>query len=179
MADVSELMAAIYRGDRELAQRLVDAGATVDLFAAAALGRADAITHLLDENPAGVSEYSPDGWTPLHLAAFFGQPEAVGVLLARGADVNARLRNQMANLALHAAAALLLEAGSEPDAVQSGGYAALHSAAQNGDLTTAGLLLAHGAQVGILSESGQTPAELAESKGHAAVAERLRAPALQ
>ena len=77
----------------------------------------------------------------LHLAAFFGQDDAVRLLLARGADPDAPGTGWMTGTPLNAAAsarratvvALLLEAGADPDAVQRGGWTPLHSAAHNGD----------------------------------------------
>ena len=46
---------------------------------------------------AGLNAYSYDGWTPLHLAAFFGQRAAVERLMAAGADLNAVSRNALRN----------------------------------------------------------------------------------
>jgi len=43
------------------------------------------LTELLAEDPELVDAMSGDGFTPLHLAAFFGQADAVRLLLARGA----------------------------------------------------------------------------------------------
>ena len=46
------------------------------------IGRVDA---LLDAAPWAIDMLSPDGWTALHLAAFFGHDEVVLRLLERGA----------------------------------------------------------------------------------------------
>ena len=78
-----------------------------------------------------MSAVSSDGWTPLHLAAFFGKGDAARLLLNKGASVTARSTNQMANTPLHAAAAgkhaeivkLLLDHGANANARQHGGWA--------------------------------------------------------
>ena len=61
-----------------------------------------------------MSEYAPDGFTPVALAAFFGQPAAVKALIAAGADVNAAAKNGLKVAALHAAVA-----GGKLDIVQA------------------------------------------------------------
>ena len=48
---------------------------------------------------------SAGGWTALHLAAHYGQPEVVRLLLAAGADVDALAENGEANTPLMAAVA--------------------------------------------------------------------------
>ena len=122
--------------------------------------------------------FSHDGWTALHLTAFFSRTEAALLLLAHGADASAPSRNPMMNQPLHAAAAgradlklvqALLDAGADPDAPQRGGYCALHSAAQNGNEAMVRLLLARGANRAKAAADGRTPVELAREKGHASV----------
>lgn len=103
---ISALLTAIYYGRGDIADLLVARGADVDLFAAAALGRTERLEALLRANSALVHSYSPDGWTSLHLAAFFGHPDAVTVLLARGAGVRAVSRNSTGNTPFHSALAV-------------------------------------------------------------------------
>src|SRR6266516_1469076 len=95
------LMAALYRGNQDFVQALVEAGAPLDVFAAAALGRTDVLQTILARDASAVRWYAYDGWTPLHLAAFFGQRPAVERLIAAGADLNAISRNALKNSALH------------------------------------------------------------------------------
>ena len=132
------LMSALYRGHHDVVAALIDAGAEVDVFAAAALGRGEDLSRTLNEET--VAAYAYDGWTPLHLAAFFGQLGAARVLLASGADVHAVSRNSMANTPLHAATAgrhpdialLLLDHGASGSALDAGGYTPRQIASQNG-----------------------------------------------
>jgi ankyrin repeat protein len=110
----------------------------VDVFAAAATGRLADLERALKDSSA-VSSFAYDGWTPLHLAAFFGHLEAARLLLAEGADVKAVSRNGMKNTPLHAATAgrhgelalLLLQHGADPAALDAGGYTPLQIATQN------------------------------------------------
>jgi ankyrin repeat protein len=133
----SPLMAALYRGHHEIADAVIEAGAEIDVFAAAATGRMRELRHSV--TPETVNGYSYDGWTPLHLAAFFGHLDAARLLLDEGADVHAVSRNSLANTPLHAATAgkhdevalVLLSAGAASDTVDSGGYTPRQIATQN------------------------------------------------
>ena len=135
----SALMAALYRGHHAIVNALVDLGAEIDEFAAAATGRMPELVRAL-HHPGAVSAYSFDGWTPLHLASFFGQREAARALLDAGAEVNALSRNSLTNTPLHAAVAgrhteaalLLLQHGADPTIRDGGDYTAAAIAAENG-----------------------------------------------
>jgi hypothetical protein len=83
---VSALMRARYRLDRALVEAVKRFVADLDVFEAAALGDLDRLTELLDADPSLANARSGDGFTVLHLAAFFGQAEAATLLLERGAD---------------------------------------------------------------------------------------------
>lgn len=134
----SPVMAALYRGHHQVIAVLLDAGADIDIFAAAAIGRIDALRRVLDDGGA-VNVYAYDGWTPLHLAAFFGQIDAARALLGAGADVQAVSRNALTNTPLHAATAgkhsevalLLLKNGAKGDVMDAGNYTPLQIAVQN------------------------------------------------
>jgi ankyrin repeat protein len=133
----SPLMAALYRGHADIVDALIDAGAEIDVFAAAATGRLDDLRRTVNERTLNALAY--DGWTPLHLAAFFGHLEAAKLLLESGADVRTVSHNAMKNTPLHAATAgrhadvalLLLEQGANPTTVDAGGYTPLQIAKQN------------------------------------------------
>jgi uncharacterized protein len=146
------LMAALYRGHHHIVSALLEAGAAVDLFAAAALGRMGDLTRALSA-PAVVRSYAYDGWTPLHLAAFFGRLDAATRLLDAGADVNAVSHNSLHNTPLHAATAgghgdvalRLLDRGADVRVADAGGHTPLHIAAENGLLEVVKALLDRGA----------------------------------
>jgi ankyrin repeat protein len=100
-----------------------------------------------------VNSYAADGFFPLALAAHFGQPAAVQLLLDRGADVSQAAANPMKVQALHAAVAgrnhaavkMLLEAGADPNVEQHGGWTARMAAEEQGDAATIDLLRQFGA----------------------------------
>ncbi|MEZ5139080.1 MAG: ankyrin repeat domain-containing protein [Acidimicrobiales bacterium] len=62
------------------------AGRPADALDAAALGDVDRLRTLLDEAPDAATAEAADGFTALHLAAWFGRPRCAELLLARGAD---------------------------------------------------------------------------------------------
>jgi ankyrin repeat protein len=134
----SPVMTALYRGHQTIVDALIAAGAEIDVFAAAALGRLQELRNTLDGT--SVNAYSYDGWTPLHLAAFFGRHDAAQVLLDAGADVTAVSQNSLANTPLHAATAgkhsdvalLLYARGGDKAVTDVGGYTPLQIAEQNG-----------------------------------------------
>ena len=179
---ISAVLLARYRFDRPTMDALLAADPDLDLFEGAALGRIDRVRVALDDTPDAVHAFSPDGFTALHLAAFFGKPEIARALLDAGASVDAYTTNELANQPLHAAAAgrhlevcrLLLAAGADVNATQHGGYTPLHEAAQHGDVEMVELFLSAGADPTIAVIEGGTPADLAEAAGHADVAHRLR-----
>jgi ankyrin repeat protein len=177
----TDLLAAVYRGDDAARDAILAVRAPGDVFEAAAVGDVTRLAALLDLDPARTGAYAEDGFTPLHLAAFFGHPGAVRLLLDRGAPVNAVAANPSAVQPLHSAAAgrdlgcvrLLVEAGADVNARQHGGWTPLHAVAQHGDAETVELLLAAGATPAPAKDDGRTPADLARDAGHFTLAERL------
>ena len=90
-ADESPLMFASLDGHLELAKLLITRGADVNkpgwapLHYAATRGHLT-VMNLLLENHAYIDASSPNGTTPLMMAAFYGTPSAVKLLLEAGAD---------------------------------------------------------------------------------------------
>lgn len=173
--------AAKYAGRNELAAMLLEKGVELDIFAACMAGAEQRVAELAGAQRDLAIQYSHDGWTPLHLACFFGHPAIAEALLNYGADVAARSRNAMANTPLHAAAAgrnlevvrVLIQRGADVNARQHGGWTALHAAAQSGNLEMARLLIASGSDVKARADNNQNAMDLALTKGHQAVVNLL------
>ena len=186
---LSPLVVAAYWGQSDIVEILRPLAGDLDLFEAAIVGDTVLIQRLIAKNPDLVSSYSVDGFTALHLAVFFGQPDAARLLLERGADVAARTTNALANQPLHAAVAgsnpqarlrcarLLVEAGAHVNARQSGGFTPLMAAAQNGDEELASFLLESGSDPSARDDQGRSAADIARAAGHEQLAQRFEATA--
>ncbi|MSQ27214.1 MAG: ankyrin repeat domain-containing protein [Dehalococcoidia bacterium] len=180
---IGAVLTAIYSGNEQVARWLIEQGATLDIFAAAAAGTLDRIQQLLSENPALADSYSADGWAPLHLAAHFGRKTVADALIAGGATVDARSTNDLGNTPLHAAiagrqdaiAGLLLANDADIDAADRSGNTALHIAAHDDEPDIVKLLVIHGAEVNPRNAEGKTPSGLAAGLGHTRVVEMLYA----
>ena len=179
-AGVSALMQARYANKLDIVELLRNAAGQLDVFEAAALADVAQLRALVASDPHLVKAQSSDGFTPLHLACFFGQPEAAGFLVRQGADPNAVSPSRIA--IIHSAAAsrnaalvkLVLQAGADPNLQQQGGYTALHEAAMHNSVERAQALLEAGADPAIRSDDGLTAAEMAAQKGNKEVLELLQ-----
>jgi uncharacterized protein len=181
----SPLMLALYRGHADLARDLLAARPpeSLTIHEAAAAGVLERLEAILRVDPGAVNSWAPDGFFPLALAAFFGHPAAVDLLLARGADVRAVARHPFKITALHAALAsshpesaiALVDAGADVNARQQAGFTPLHTTAMRGYLELTRMLLQHGADPSIANEQGQTPLDLARAADHASVVDLLSA----
>ena len=91
MADETALMLAANANDLASANLLIEAGASVNrpkwtpLHYAASKGYTG-MMRLLIENDAYVDAESPNGTTPLMMAAYYSSPNAVKLMLEEGAD---------------------------------------------------------------------------------------------
>lgn len=177
---VSLLMHCLYRGRRDVADLIASKRRTLDVFEATSLGRLGLLERCLEDRNA-VNLRSGDGFTALHFACFFGQPDAARVLMERGATLDAVAANPMQVMPLHSAASarnleaarLLLDHGASVNARQHGGWAPIHSAAQNGDRPMVDLLLSYHADPRAANDEGKTPAMVAREKGHEEIAALL------
>ena len=173
---LSAVLAALYCRQEDILTAFLDRHPPLDLFEAAALGLHELLGELIDSGD-DMAAWSSDGFSPLHLASFFGRTATVRMLLDRGAPVDRPSRNGMKVTPLHSAAAghhagigaLLLAAGADPDARQQGGFVPLHAAAQSGDLPLVRALLDHGADRDARDDDGRSPAVIAGEKGYAEI----------
>jgi len=117
-----------------------------ELAAAASRNDLPRMEHVLAADPQALSAFSRDGWTPLHVACYFGMVEAVALLLSRGAPPNAVSRNTRAHTPLHLAV---------------GGIA--------NQAEIVRLLVNAGADASRENAAGKTPRDLAKAGGNAAV----------
>jgi ankyrin repeat protein len=135
------LLYALYRRNHDAVRMLRDRLLSLDLWEAAALGETRIVRDLLATPGASVDAFSPDGFTALQLASFFGRNEVVELLLECRADPNLVSQNAQGIRALHGAAAghhleivgRLIAAGADVDARQASGHTALDTAIKGGD----------------------------------------------
>jgi ankyrin repeat protein len=179
---VSALLRARYILSRDVVEAIRPHVSELDVFEAAAFGDVDRLAEVIDARPV-VDERSGDGFTPLHLAAYFGKDGAVRLLLDHGADPGVAGTGWMTGTALHSAVsarhpdvvATLLDRGADPNARQAGGWTPLHGAAHNGDLETTELLLAHGADPSAADDEGRTAEDQANERGDPGTVAAIRA----
>jgi ankyrin repeat protein len=179
-AGESVIMAALYRGHRDVIKTALDLGARVDVFAAAALGRPQDLESSLAD-PQTANSLSYDGWTPLHLASFFGQREAAERIVDAGARVSALSANSLKNTPLHAATAgghtdialFLIGRGADVSVADSGGHTPLHIAAENGLVEVVRALLARGADPLAVDAEDKTPLSRAAARNRTDVVDAI------
>ena len=166
---LSAVLTARYHRQDEALAALLAAQPELDVLDAAATGRLDVLRAQIEADPDALAARSPEGFTPLHLAAFFGGGAAVRLLLAAGMDADADQENPARVRPLHSAVAArdhdaaraLLEAGADPDCVQQGGFTPLLATAHHDDVEMAELLLRHGADRTLAADDGRDPAAMA------------------
>jgi ankyrin repeat protein len=184
----SAILTAVYHRQKEIVNLLVARGASLSIFEACAAGEIERVERLVLESASGavgapgINDYSADGWTPLHLAAFFGHAKIVELLIAHRADVLARSRGSNGNTPLHAAlagnhkfvAGVLIGHGADVNAPDAQGWRPLHLAAANNNMDAIEALIAQGADVHAPNGEAKTPLSLATEKNHREAAALLR-----
>jgi ankyrin repeat protein len=122
MGPWSPLHSAVVSRDLELAEFLIELGATEDAHSAAGLGQPERLLRILDESSAQVSQLGGDGCQPLHFA---DTPEVAQILLDRGADIDARCVDHFSTPVQYLAdkrkpvARFLVSQGATPDIFSS------------------------------------------------------------
>jgi uncharacterized protein len=169
---LSAVLLALYHRHDAVREALLAADPELDVLDAAALGRVDRLRELLAADPESLNARSPDGFTPLHYAAFFGGADAVAALLAAGAPADADAGNRLQVRPLHSAVALgdhgavlaLLRAGADPNVRQQGGITPLHGAAHADDPELVRMLLEHGADPSLTADDGRDARAMAGAR---------------
>jgi ankyrin repeat protein len=144
-------------------------------------GDAARLRALLKASPRLVHARDKDGRTPLIWAARQGRLEAVKVLLAKGAKVDASSRRRLTALhwaavgGHHQVAVILLRHRPALDVpAKDKGFTPLHEAARNGRYQVVKLLLQAGADLKAKTATGLTPFQVAVKAKQKAVAELIR-----
>jgi uncharacterized protein len=182
-AGVSALLLAQYSNRSDVVTRFLTYKPESDAFEAASLGLSARLADLLDSDATLLTASSADGFTPLHLAAYFGHVGTVRLLLERDAPIDTKSQNSLGVTPLHSVSAgrhlqivqLLLTHSSNVNARQDGKWSALHSAAQHGDAAIAMELLRYGGDRTALNAEGKSAARIARESGHHELAVILEA----
>ncbi|HEY6243342.1 MAG TPA: ankyrin repeat domain-containing protein [Pyrinomonadaceae bacterium] len=179
---VSAVLQAVYNGRDKIANILIATGIKLDIFEASATGETQRVRKLLGTKRELVNEFSPDGFTPLGLASFFGHLDTVRLLLDKGAKIDVPSNNFLKAVPLRSAsvtghleiAKLLIDRGADVNARGEGDYTPLHEVAGVGRIEFAKLLLDHGANINARGDSGKTPLTVAIENKKTEMAEFLR-----
>ncbi|XP_042623180.1 ankyrin-3-like isoform X12 [Cyprinus carpio] len=124
------------------------------------------------ESKMMVNRTTESGFTPLHIAAHYGNINVATLLLNRGAAVDFKARNDITPL--HVASKrgnanmvrLLLERGARIDAKTKDGLTPLHCGARSGHEQVVELLLDRGAPILSKTKNGLSPLHMATQGDH-------------
>lgn len=171
---LSAVLFSLYIDKPDITEVLLEFKPELDIYDLSGLGQVDKISHLLALEPKSVHEFSGDGFTALHVASYFGWPDAVKLLLENGTDVNKVAMNGSDLTPLQSAVSrqhkevvsVLLEFNPEIDVQMLGGFTPLMMAAALGAKDIVMLLLEKGADKTLTSEDGRTAGAFAKSAGH-------------
>lgn len=170
---ISLLMLGYYFGNKELTSYILSHRSPVDIFEAVAADDMASVQKMLDTDAEALHSFSPDGFTPLGFAAYFGLARMTRYLLTKGADTEIPSRNSFSVYPLHSATAsnsteiveILLKAGASPNVRQQQNITPLHSAAHNGNMKIARLLIDYGADTSSVTVDGKSALDMAAASG--------------
>lgn len=155
---------AAIMGSVKTAKLMISLGAEADREFRLSLCKPDAADAKNDENDRILSDLPiQKGLTPLYLAIFGGHEETVELLIANGANVNARDSDydtpliKAAKAGNDAIVKILMKAGADVNAADIGGKTALHHLSTNASLESIKLLMDAGANVNAADNAGMTP----------------------
>jgi uncharacterized protein len=179
---VSATIFALYNGNKQVAATIAEKKGKLDIFEAASLGELAQLIDLVRNNSSLVNSYSPDGFTPVALAAYLGQKETVEYLVENGADVNAVAKNETGFTPLTGAvsqnhtevAKILVKSSANVNHSYEGGFTPLAHAASSGNIELVRLLLDYGADPNTRTPDGKSPLRFALEKNHPQVVTLLR-----
>ena len=190
-AGQSPLMTALEHKKHDHAAALLAAGAEPTVHEAAALGRVDRLASMLDDDPLLLEARELyRGATPVYFAACLDKPNAIALLAARGADLEARHVGEWTPLLAAAyygaerAVNTLVVLGANVTARSLSGHWRVpagatvlqllcdRKTAPPADLVRR--LIALGAAPTAYAADGRTAADIATARGHAQLAEILK-----
>ncbi|MBI2923147.1 MAG: ankyrin repeat domain-containing protein [Planctomycetes bacterium] len=179
----SALFLAAMKGRTEVVEALLAAGAKPDLVDCCAMGDLERARTLVEQNRAAAAAHLDNGFTPLHMAAYFGNAKIARLLVRSGADLESVTKNKMAATPLQIAAMkgalevieLFLASGADVESRKSANRTPpLVMAAQSGSAGAVGVLLDGGANLDAKDEAGKTALAVAREAGHEAVVALLQ-----
>ena len=151
-------------------------GGRTALDLAAECGHMEVVTLLLDRG-AEVNKKSKWCHSPVHAAIGQGHVEVARLLLARGTDVDSKLLFGAAKLNAVEIIRLILAkgvgVGVKDRSTGREGWTALHYAALYGQAEVVKFLLVKKAEVDAMTNTGQTPLQIAAWTGRAGIADML------
>jgi uncharacterized protein len=179
---VSILLLALYYGYQDIALAIAAKKPVLDIFEASVLGKIENVRSLIQRDHSLVDSYSPDGFTPVALAAYLGQKDVTEYLLEEGANVNAIAKNTTGFTPLTGAIAnnhveiskILVKSGADVNHRYEGGVSPLMEASLNGNLELVNFLLENGADPNVKTKDGKSPIGFAREKDHSQVVEVLQ-----
>ena len=179
---VSAILLALYYGHQDIAQAIAAKKGGLDIFEASVLGKLERLKSLIEQDSALVETYSPDGFTPVALAAYLGQKSVTEYLIEKGANVNAIAKNATGFTALTGAVAnnhveiskILVKRGANVNHRYEGGVSPLMEACLNGNLELVNFLLENGVDSSAKTKDEKSPLTFAKEKNHGKVVEALK-----